>query len=182
MNLKRASLKKLAVLIASYLAQNGVETVLTGGACVSLYSRNKYQSYDLDFVLLDASQRKRVGPLLSEVGFRPDGRHFRHKDTKYIVEFLYPPLSVGEEPVRHPAEIRLGGGLLKLLSPTDCIKDRLAAFYHWDDRQALEQALLVAKDHPFDVKDVARWSKVEGMAAKFRMFARLTKMRAWSPN
>ena len=30
---------------------------------------------------------------------------------------------------------------LGLLSPTDCVKDRLAAFYHWKDQQSLEPAI-----------------------------------------
>ena len=32
-------------------------------------------------------------------------------------------------------------GTLRLLTATDCIKDRLAAYYHWRDEQGLEQAI-----------------------------------------
>ena len=48
-----------------------------------------------------------------------------------------------------------------LLTPTDCIKDRLASFFYWNDRQALEQALLVAKNHPIHLEDLKRWAKEE---------------------
>ncbi|MDZ7721400.1 MAG: hypothetical protein U5R06_00910 [candidate division KSB1 bacterium] len=42
------SLGELAAFICSYMRQNGISCVLTGGACVTIYSDNKYQSYDLD--------------------------------------------------------------------------------------------------------------------------------------
>ena len=32
------------------MKNNGIEAVLVGGACVSTYSHNRYQSFDLDFV------------------------------------------------------------------------------------------------------------------------------------
>ncbi len=59
---------------------------------------------------------------------------------------------------------------MKLLSPTDCVKDRLAAFYHWNDRQALEQAVLVCKDVEVELKEVERWSGNEGMSDKYEKF------------
>ena len=40
------------------------------------------------------------------------------------------------------------GGSFRLLSPTDCVKDRLANFYHFEDGQCLEQAPMVAGQHP----------------------------------
>lgn len=77
------------------------------------------------------------------------------------------------ELMRLPAATRglvLPPGVLTQISPTDCIKDRLAAFCHWGDRQALAQAVLVAAHQPFDMEDVARWSKAEGHARAFRAF------------
>ena len=59
---------------------------------------------------------------------------------------------------------------LRLLSPTDCVKDRLAAFYHWNDRPSLNQALLVCKDAQVDLREVRRWSTNEGMRDKFELF------------
>jgi hypothetical protein len=58
-------------------------------------------------------------------------------------------------------------GTLRLLSATDCIKDRLAAYYHWDDLQALEQAKMVAAKHEIDLEEIRRWSKVENKSVKF---------------
>lgn len=164
------SLPELAALISSTCRGNGVEVVLSGGACVSIYTRNRYESYDLDFVLAAEADRKKAGPALEAMGFRRDGRHYRHPASPYIVEFLAPPLSVGEEPVQCVAEIRRAGRTLRLLSPTDCVKDRLAAFYHWNDQPSLEQAVMVCRDVAVDLREVRRWSIKEGMAGKHKLF------------
>lgn len=59
---------------------------------------------------------------------------------------------------------------MQLLTPTDCVKDRLSSFYHWNDEQALEQALLVANNHPVDLNDIRRWTKDEGQEEKIKFF------------
>jgi hypothetical protein len=56
---------------------------------------------------------------------------------------------------------------LRVISPTDCVKDRLAAYYHWGDRQCLTQAELVAKEHPVDLNELKRWSVVEEKLDEF---------------
>jgi hypothetical protein len=173
MNFKNWSLRRLALTVGDHLRRRGVETVLTGGACVSIHSRNRFASFDLDFVLMAAEDRRPGRLALEELGFRKDGRHFRHPDTPYLVEFLLPPVSIGSEPILHPAEIRSGPRLLKLLSPTDCVKDRLAAYFFWNDRLSLAQALGVAARNAVDFPDIRRWAKSEGMDEKFLHFKKL---------
>jgi hypothetical protein len=169
-DLKASSLPALAALICDACLKQGLDVVLSGGACVSIYTRNRYASFDLDFVLRSPVSRRRVKKTMEELGFREDGRHFRHPDTRYIVEFLQPPLSVGEEPVRDVREIRSGDRILRLLSPTDCVKDRLAAYFHWNDLPSLEQAILVCRKQDVDLRQVGRWAAAEGMKDKFDIF------------
>jgi len=169
-NIKGLSLIDFAITISDYLNKNGIETVLSGGACVAIYTDNKYMSYDLDFVLISSNEQKKVKQLLEKKGFYEENRYFKHDDTEYLIDFISPPLSVGTEPVKKISEIKKGRTSLKLLSPTDCVKDRLAAFYHWNDRQCLEQAILVCRDNEVDLKEIERWSKVEGMGNKYQKF------------
>lgn len=62
-------------------------------------------------------------------------------------------------------------GAIKMLQPIDCIKDRLASFYHWDDRQGLEQALDVCREiQTIDFEELKRWSKGEGFLEKYQDF------------
>jgi hypothetical protein len=83
------------------------------------------------------------------------------------MEFPPGPLTVGMEPVKSIRKIRLSTGILHVISPTDCVKDRLAAYYHWGDNQCLAQAAMVCKDNAVDLKEVACWSKAEGKRAEF---------------
>jgi hypothetical protein len=170
MNVGRISLATLAARICEHCRRQGIDVVLSGGACVSIYTRNRYLSYDLDFVLSDTVSRKRLRSVMEPLGFTEEGRYYRHPDTPFLVDFLSPPLSVGAEPVREIREITRGRSTLRLLSPTDCVKDRLAAFYHWNDRQSLEQALSVCRAAEVDVVEVERWSVSEGLESRFRLF------------
>jgi hypothetical protein len=169
---KKTPAKELAAIIEGSLKKHGVNVVLTGGACVTIFSMNEYQSYDLDFVTISVEyDPKAVNMAMGEIGYKltPQG-HYESPKSQYIVEFIPPPLSIGSEPVKKTANLKTKGGTLSLLSPTDCVKDRLAAYYHWDDPQSLEQALMVARKQKVDLNEVRRWSKVEGHAEKFERF------------
>ena len=49
-DISKLNIKDLAHYICDLLTKNKIDVVLVGGACVSIYSKNKYMSYDLDFV------------------------------------------------------------------------------------------------------------------------------------
>jgi hypothetical protein len=77
---------------------------------------------------------------------------------------------VGDERVNKVETRDTGLGRLRRLSPTDCIKDRLAAFFYWNDRMAFQQALLVAEAQPTDIADLRRRAKAEGKTDKLATF------------
>lgn len=160
-------------MVASTLKKDGIETVLTGGACVSIYSQNKYQSLDLDFVSSAAEyDAKAIRGAMQKLGFKLAAEgFFARKDCPFIIEFIPPPLAIGSEPIKKMATLKTKYGTLKLLSTTDCVKDRLAAYYHWNDLQSLEQALMVARRHRVDLKEIKRWSKIENKLDRYNVFA-----------
>ncbi len=104
---------------------------------------------------------------MKSLGFTEEHRYFRHPDTAYFAEFPAGPLSVGEEPVKEIMELKTDTGTLLLISPTDCVKDRLTWFYHNGDTECLEQAILVAGHKEIDLKEIKRWSSVEGKSDLF---------------
>jgi hypothetical protein len=174
--IKEMSLAELAAFVCTQLRKHGIVAVLSGGGCVSVHTANRYQSLDLDFVENVPTGRKLVKQALFEIGFVEKDRYFLHADTEFIIEFPAGPLAVGGEPVREIEEIEFPTGRLALLSPTDCVKDRLAAFYHWNDRQCLEQALLVAEAKKIDLNEIRRWSAAENKSAEFQaIHGELTK-------
>lgn len=161
------SIGELAAYVADHLRWKGIDVVLVGGACICIYSENAYSSLDLDFIATGMAGRQNIRQALAEIGFTEEQRYFRHPETDYFIEFPSGPLAIGDEPPGEIASRTYPTGVLRLLSPTDSVKDRLAAYYHWKDRQSLEQAMLVAAGHPVDMAEVRRWSVNEGFAAEF---------------
>jgi hypothetical protein len=168
MDFSNPDLKELACLIYETLKSSGIKAVLVGGACVSIYSHNRYQSSDLDFATYE--ELKPIEKALAKLGFKRVGRQFSHDECPYLIDFVNPPISVGHEAIHKFSTLKTAIGSLQLLSPTDCVKDRLASFFHWNDAQALEQALMVAEEHTIDLKDLKQWAKVEGFEKKFTEF------------
>jgi hypothetical protein len=166
---KKMDIRRLAAMVSAKLKENGIDALLVGGACVSIYTKNKYMSYDLDFV--SYASMKEITPVLGELGFQREGsRHFIRKDCPFFIEIVSPPPAIGDEPVNETERIRTRQGTISLFTPTDCVRDRLAAFYHWNDPQALEQALMVAKAKAVNMKEVKRWSVKEGYGEKYEVF------------
>ena len=163
------SLGQLAGYVCSHLGRNGIRVVLSGGAAVSIHSGSRYQSFDLDFVENVPSGRERLREVLKEIGFIEKAWYFVHSETEFFLDFPAGPLAVGREPVKDIEEMDFPTGKLNILSPTECVKDRLAAYYHWSDRQSLHQALLVAKCKPINLKEIARWSRVVGKGDEFEV-------------
>ena len=167
----------LAGLICQTLRDAGITVTLTGGACVSIWSEGQYVSDDLDLIEHGLVTRDKIRKVLSTLGFTEQGRHFIHPKTKFFVEFPTGPLMVGHQRVELIVERVTSGGNLRLLSATDCVKDRLAAFFHWHDLQSLEQALLVATAQAVDLNELRRWSKKEKNEQKFKEFLRRLQHR-----
>ena len=161
---------ELAAYVQSHLLADGIQVVLSGGASAAYYSRNKYISHDVDLINVTFAKRSKIRQSLEGIGFVEKGRHFIHPDTQYIVEFPDGPLSVGEETVKEIVEIELPTGVLRVISATDCVKDRLCAYYFWKDQQGLAQAVLVAQHNRVDLKEIERWSKVEGKLKELGTF------------
>lgn len=165
------SVGELAAFVATHLRKRGIDVVLSGGACVSIYSQGKYVSADLDFIDTRFATRKQIRDAMLEIEFHEHDRYFRRSGCEFLVEFPKGPPAVGRSPVRRIDELVFETGVLRIISPTDCVKDRLAAFYHWKDRQSLDQAVLVAHATPVDLGEIERWSAAEGMLEQYREIA-----------
>lgn len=168
--IKSMSQAELAAFIQDVLQKDGIKVVLSGGSAVSFYSHNKYVSKDLDLINTSFSRRSKIKAAMESINFQEKGRYFINPETDFFVEFPAGPLSVGEEPVKEVSEFDLATGTLRVVSATDCVKDRLCAFYFWKDQQGLAQAVLVARSQKVDLQEVERWSAAEGMAREYEVF------------
>lgn len=168
-NLKNIDIKDLAILVSEELEKNNINAVLVGGACVSIYSNNEYLSMDLDYV--SYATVRELEPIMNKLGFfRKHSKHFENDECPFFIEFPSPPISIGYEgPIEKFNKIKS----LKLFTPTDSVKDRLAAYYHWNDAQSLDQALMVARSQKINLAEVKRWSEGERSLDKFKNFESL---------
>lgn len=138
---KETSIKELALIVATELKKSQIDVVLVGGAVVSIYTQNDYESGDLDFI--SYSSVREIDKVMSSMGFTKKGKSYLSDLTELYVEFPSGPVSVGDELLDKFNEIKEGELALRLFTPTQSIMDRLAAYYFWKDEQGLDQALLI---------------------------------------
>lgn len=151
--------------VAWHLDAAGIRTVLVGGAVVAIYTEGLYRSGDLDLVP-DEMDRPHLEDVLARLGFKPSkSRYFKHPECPHLfLEFPRGPVELGEEFPVVPEEVEVEGRSIRLLSPTDCVKDRLAGSIHWGARANFDQAVLVCRRQRerVDLEKVRRWCEKEG--------------------
>lgn len=171
-DLSTLSIVELAALICESLRREGLQATLSGGACAEIYSKNKYVTGDLDFVVnyFWPKNDKIIEDVMSNLGFEKKGRIYTNNSVAYSVEFPPGPLSIGEEYQIKPVELKVAAGNLSLLSPTDSAKDRLTGFFYGNDAQCLEQAVMICQMNEVEMDNIRAWAKNEHQPDKFRAF------------
>ncbi len=115
-------------------------------------------------------------PAMASIGFSPRmdanhkefvGRHFTHPEVEWVVEFPNAPIAFGETEIRMD-EIRAletKVGTLRIITPTQCVMDRLAWHFHGNDPQAAQQARLVIKAQAAHINwaELEVWVQKEGI-------------------
>lgn len=162
--------------VATHLKKNGIDSILVGGAVVSIYSEGAYESGDLDFII-DGWVDKKLPEVMAKIGFKKGPtRHYRHPKCGHLfVEFPTPPCAIGDDYDIIPEEIKSEGVNIKVFSPTDCIRDRLASYIHDNARECLDQAALVANRQQFNHEKVRKWCESEGAPQVYQELLDLIK-------
>ena len=167
---ERSSLGMVAAAVAAGLRDRGIQAVLTGGACASLYSDGAYHSRDLDFVVIGGTTQALMDAAMAVSGFARRGDRYVHPRARFYVEFPRGPLAIGGEHRIRPIVRATAHGRIRMLSATDSCRDRLAAFYHWGDRQSLTVAAWIAGRNRVGMAALRRWSAAEGATDRFQEF------------
>ena len=146
---------ELAAVIASHLGKKDIKIVLVGGLAVEFYSNNIYLTNGIDMVNTCYQSPKALNEAMAELGFSKVGRVYINNTTAISVEFPSAPLVVGNDFVNEVTTISVGNSEIPILHAIDVVKDRLAAYFHWNDRPSLAQALTVMLCHaikPVEIK------------------------------
>lgn len=171
------ALETVAVVVGGALAARGIRAVLTGGACAGIYSGGLFSSQDVDFVLEGRVDLATLDAAMASLGFARSGNRYVHSESPFWVEFPRGPLGVGGDLDVQPVSLRASNRTTLALSATDSCRDRLAAFFHWSDRQSLAVAVEIARRHEVDLARIRRWSESEGHRTRFEEFERELERR-----
>jgi len=164
------TVKTLAGLVCSVLEKNGFDPVLSGRTCAAIYSKDKITIKSLEFVVSEYVTKK-IKLIMAKLGFKVFvHRTFSNKHCPYNITFLPPPITVGDSIVNNVHAIKTKYGKLKMLCPTDCVRQRLSVYYRFADKNALKDAIGVAKLRKIDLEFVRKWSSWEWALDKFEIF------------
>jgi hypothetical protein len=166
----RTRLPDVSVAVGDALRRAGIRAVLTGGACASLYSGGRVTSVDADFVIRGSCTTEDLDRALAPLGFERARDRYIHARIPFFVEFPRGPLGIGEDLRIRPVWKSRGSAKTLALSATDACRDRLAAFYHWNDRQSLAAAVAIAERNRVALARVRDWSRREGHVEGYRAF------------
>lgn len=166
----QSSVKQGAALVCDALAGLNIVVCLTGRGCVAVWTDTDMAAGSLEFVEQGLVRRSLISDMLTELGFIEANGQFEHPGMPWAVEFPSGPQMVGDQRIARAAELETPVGTLRLLSPTDCIKDRLAAFIYWSDKAALDQAVQVARAQSVDLAELHSWADSEGGGDAYQVF------------
>ncbi|TQV74507.1 hypothetical protein FKG94_15935 [Exilibacterium tricleocarpae] len=163
----------LAAEIVSHLADHGIEVVVVGGLAVEIYSQNCYLTKDIDMVDVSYAKPKTLHAAMAKLGFHKKGRVFENTTTPITVEFPSAPLTTGDELITETTVIAHEFGNIPIVHARDIVKDRLSAFFHWNDNQSLVQALAVMQGHDIPALDIQAFCIKEAGVNKYYLVASL---------
>jgi len=172
---QRCTEEQLWHYAAWHLENAGISSVLVGGAAVVIHTEGRYRTTNLDLVP-DDFMRREIAEILRGLGFgAPRNRNFVHPECPHLsIRFPMAPVEIGGDLPGELDEVEVHGRRLRLLSPTDCVNDRLAGYVHQGSRTFFDQAVLVCIHQParVDLERVERWCEGNGSIGAFKELKR----------
>lgn len=175
MDFSQTPIVELAAVVAEHLQSLGIDVVLVGGLAVEIYTENLYLTKDIDMVNTNYKKPREIHNAMAELGFQKKGRIYVNASTEITIEFPSGPLSVGDEPITKTTTEKVANGRIPILQVSDVIKDRLAAYIHWRDRQSLVQALAILIKHPMRLASLKPFCDREGGESLYPLLKKLHK-------
>ena len=137
-----------------------------------VYAPDAKASFDQDYIAWFADRKNEFDRALEEIGFRRKVRVYTSSATLISLEFPDDQILIGNDFLRFEdcARLERNDLSLRLLTPTDCVRDRLCGFFYYNDIGNLNTAVAVAKAKNVEPEGIRQWAEREGQAAKFERF------------
>ncbi len=105
---------------------------------------------------------------MASIGFSPEmnvnpkefvGRHLTHPAVEWVIEFPTAPIAFGKTEIgmEEVKALETKVGTLRIITPTQCVMDRLTWHFHGNDPQAAKQARMVIKTQASQIN----WDELE---------------------
>lgn len=148
----------MVALISSLLEQKGKDIpIVIGGCALSYYSREVYFTSDIDLAYAD---REAMDTVLTDIGFRKEGRYWVNDELKIVVEVPASVLADEDSPVE---TVEFDGELrCRIIGIEDLIVDRLNACKHWKYEVDCEMVELLIRKYQKELD----WTYLEKQTAK----------------
>ncbi|MGO0308730.1 hypothetical protein ACTL6P_19405 [Endozoicomonas acroporae] len=82
-------------------------------------------------------------------------------------------MAVGDELIQKTTIVKQGARKIPILLAADVVKDRLAAYFHWNDKPSLVQALAVMIKHSIRPAELKVFCEKEGLTDAAQTIERL---------
>lgn len=159
---KIETLEDTAAYICTKLKEKGIDVVLSGGSCMEIYTNSNFSSYDIDFIANPSYTSKQIEKIMLSLGFeKTQSRYYKYDNNPNYIEFPSGPVNLGNELPKKFDELKTHVGTLTLLTPTDCIKDRLCALVYHNGEECFNQAIAVAHLNAINEENLKEWAKNE---------------------
>lgn len=157
----QSTLTDVAFAVSTALERINEPVVLCGGSAATYYAPEAYESRDLDFVITFGARPREVNAALQPLGYvrKPEGL-YAHRSIVYTIDLLPGPVAIDQETITTFNTERRGEQLLRVLTPTDVVRDRVLTFWAWGDQRALRVAVAVAhaRSADFDFAFFEEWT------------------------
>jgi hypothetical protein len=148
-----------AAIITAALADLGVEPVVVGGLAVAYWSRSRYTTGEIDFLM---PKRDDVIERLESLGFQQAlPRHWVFEET---IAFEAPGAQLDEGDEAEPVTLASGRTVL-LLSIEDMVLWRVREFLHWKDSRGFRHVLYMLGSPRLDRQRLERRAQETGLHA-----------------
>jgi hypothetical protein len=155
-----------AAIIAEAVADLGVNPVVVGGLAVAYWSRTRYTTGEIDFLM---PKREDVIERLEALGFEQSlPRHWVFDQT---IAFEAPGAQLDDGDEAEPIKLASGRTVL-IMSIEDMVLWRVREFLHWKDSRGFRHVLYMLGSSSLDRQRLEHRARETGLAAALRYIER----------
>lgn len=152
---ENTSLRDVAGAVASALRDLDYDPIVVGGSAATVHAPEACRSLDVDMVIVGGVEH--VAPLIDKMrtlGFTLRNGMFAHERSEITVEFVPSPVAIGGDVIDEFAAVETRHGVLRVLRAVDVVKDRLNKYVAYEDPDAFEVAVIVARSKSVNVAEL----------------------------